>query len=371
MGSVAPTQLRGSSGRERADPAASAADESSHSGGPESARLTRARQRLAGLISDADGLVAPDDMFPSLGYSPAAAAERFGGQWSSVGLRQLRLVGPIARFIAKVVLDVQASPAACSLQPAARAATATAYARHAHCVHSPHMHRMHALLSPGRRRGGAQAAACRRADRSDLRPRARSHQGRPGALLAPTLALSLANPNPNPNPNQGKAPSSRSDPNPGPDPSPDPKPNPHQALSSRSDLLPAEHLRRLTHAVPAVAVAGHPRPEAPWRRRTVALCAPESHVERPPAPPSGAVQPWSLSEAPPRTPASLRLNLRASPSARATEPTPCTRALAPPPTPHPTPTPTPNPCPQPGTCSSCRACRTACRPSRTTSPSRS
>jgi len=47
-------------------------------------------------------------MFPSLGYSPAAAAERFGGQWSSVGLRQLRLVGPIARFIAKVVLDVQA-----------------------------------------------------------------------------------------------------------------------------------------------------------------------------------------------------------------------------------------------------------------------
>ena len=270
MGSVAPTQLRGSSGRERADPAASAADESSHSGGPESARLTRARQRLAGLISDADGLVAPDDMFPSLGYSPAAAAERFGGQWSSVGLRQLRLVGPIARFIAKVVLDVQASRAACSMQPAARAATDTAYARHAHCVHSQHMH---ALLSPGRRRGGAQAAACRRADRSDLRPRARSHQGRPGALLAPTLALSLANPNPNPNPNQGKAPSSRSDPNPGPDPSPDPKPIPHQALSSRSDLLPAEHLRRLTHAVPAVAVAGHPQPEAPWRRRTVALYA--------------------------------------------------------------------------------------------------
>ena len=253
MGSVAPTKPIGSSARQRADSAASAADESSHGGGPESARLTRARQRLASLISDADGSVAPDDMFPSLGYSPAAAAERFGGQWSSVGLRQLRLVGPIARFIAKVVLDVQASPAACSLQPAARAATATAYARHAHCVHSSHMHRMHALLSSGRRRGGAQAAARRRADRSDLRPRARSHQGRPGALLAPTLALSLANPNPNPNPNQGKAPSSRSDPNPGPDPSPDPKPNPHQALSSRSDLLPAEHLRRVTHAVLAVA----------------------------------------------------------------------------------------------------------------------
>ena len=122
MGSVAPTKPIGSSVRERADSAASAADESSHGGGPESARLTRARQRLASLISDADGSVAPDDMFPSLGYSPAAAAERFGGQWSSVGLRQLRLVGPIARFIAKVVLDVQASlqPAACSLQPAAR-----------------------------------------------------------------------------------------------------------------------------------------------------------------------------------------------------------------------------------------------------------
>ena len=121
MGSIAPTQPMGSSVRERADPAASAVDESSHGGGPESARLTRARQRLAWLVSDADGSVAPDDMFPSLGYSPAAAAERFGGQWSSVGLRQLRLVGPIARFIAKVVLDVQASlqPAACSLQPAA------------------------------------------------------------------------------------------------------------------------------------------------------------------------------------------------------------------------------------------------------------
>ena len=206
------TQSIGSSIRELADSAASAAQERPPGG--ESARLQRARQRLAWHLSDADGSVAPDDMFPSLGYSPAAAAERFGGQWSSVGLRQLRLVGPIARFIAKVVLDVQASPAACSLQPAARAATATAYARHAHCVHSSHMHRMHALLSSGRRRGGAQAAARRRADRSDLRPRARSHQGRPGALLAPTLALSLANPNPNPNPNQGKAPSSRSDPNP-------------------------------------------------------------------------------------------------------------------------------------------------------------
>ena len=161
MGSVAPTKPIGSSVRERADSAASAADESSHGGGPESARLTRARQRLASLISDADGSVAPDDMFPSLGYSPAAAAERFGGQWSSVGLRQLRLVGPIARFIAKVVLDVQASlqPAACSPQPASRslqrAAADTAYARHAHSLH---MHRMHALLSrPAWRRSGGRS----------------------------------------------------------------------------------------------------------------------------------------------------------------------------------------------------------------------
>ena len=108
MGSVASTQPTESSVRERAGSAASAVDENSHVGGPESARLTRARQRLAWIVKDADGSVAPDDMFPSLGYSPAAAAERFRGQWSSVGLRQLRLVGPIARFIAKVVLDVQA-----------------------------------------------------------------------------------------------------------------------------------------------------------------------------------------------------------------------------------------------------------------------
>ena len=108
MGSVASTQPTESSVRERAGSAASAVDENSHIGGPESARLTRARQRLAWIVKDADGSVAPDDMFPSLGYSPAAAAERFRGQWSSVGLRQLRLVGPIARFIAKVVLDVQA-----------------------------------------------------------------------------------------------------------------------------------------------------------------------------------------------------------------------------------------------------------------------
>ena len=108
MGSVASTQQTGSSVRERAGSAASAVDENSHIGGPESVRLTRARQQLAWIVKDADGSVAPDDMFPSLGYSPAAAAERFRGQWSSVGLRQLRLVGPIARFIAKVVLDVQA-----------------------------------------------------------------------------------------------------------------------------------------------------------------------------------------------------------------------------------------------------------------------
>ena len=212
MGSVAPTKPIGSSVRERADSAASAADESSHGGGPESARLTRARQRLASLISDADGSVAPDDMFPSLGYSPAAAAERFGGQWSSVGLRQLRLVGPIARFIAKVVLDVQASlqPAACSPQPASRSLqrapppTPHTHGMHTHCTCTACMHSSYQAGVEEERR--PQRAAELTAVISALGP----------AVIKAGQARSPRRRSPDPNP----------DPSPGPSPTPNPNPNP-------------------------------------------------------------------------------------------------------------------------------------------------
>ena len=196
MGSVASTQPTESSVRERAGSAASAVDENSHIGGPESARLTRARQRLAWIVKDADGSVAPDDMFPSLGYSPAAAAERFRGQWSSVGLRQLRLVGPIARFIAKVVLDVQAGVE--EERRAQRAAELTAVI---------------SGLGPAVIKAGQALSS-----RSDLLPaeyllELQRLQDRPPPepepepeRLARTLAVALAlnltlNPNPNPDPN--------------------------------------------------------------------------------------------------------------------------------------------------------------------------
>ena len=44
---------------------------------------------------------------PTVPYDPAAAAARFASTPLAVGMRQMQLIAPLVRFLAKVVLDVQ------------------------------------------------------------------------------------------------------------------------------------------------------------------------------------------------------------------------------------------------------------------------
>ena len=65
-------------------------------------RLDRARLRLQRSINEEAGL-AP----PAIPYDPSAAAARFASQPMAVGMRQMRLLGPLISFILKVIADVQ------------------------------------------------------------------------------------------------------------------------------------------------------------------------------------------------------------------------------------------------------------------------
>ena len=75
------------------------------------ARLRRARALLRRVVTDgadgADDGVGAGVPLPTVPYDPAAAAARFASTPLAVGMRQMQLVAPLVRFLAKVVLDVQ------------------------------------------------------------------------------------------------------------------------------------------------------------------------------------------------------------------------------------------------------------------------
>lgn len=68
-----------------------------------STRLDRARARLRRSLDEEDSGLA----MPHVPYDPDVAAARFASQPMAVGLRQMRLLGPLLGFITKVVVDVR------------------------------------------------------------------------------------------------------------------------------------------------------------------------------------------------------------------------------------------------------------------------
>ena len=96
----------GSSGSGRSR---SSSDEDARTGDVgRSPRLATARRQLQRALDEADGLVEPvsGEAVPSVPYDPAAASARFATQPLAVGLRQMKLLGPLLLFVGKVLIDV-------------------------------------------------------------------------------------------------------------------------------------------------------------------------------------------------------------------------------------------------------------------------
>ena len=72
-------------------------------GEAEAAKMRRALVEAEGLVDAAED----GEMAPVVEYDPVLAAARFASQPMAVGVRQMRLIGPVLAFLSKIILDVQ------------------------------------------------------------------------------------------------------------------------------------------------------------------------------------------------------------------------------------------------------------------------
>ena len=83
-----------------------------------SSRLDRARARVRKSLDDDDGLPTP-----RVPYDPELASARFASQPMAVGLRQMRLLGPLLSFLTKVVVEVRQGTEAANREARAKELT--------------------------------------------------------------------------------------------------------------------------------------------------------------------------------------------------------------------------------------------------------